>query len=316
MNNSTQRVVNIIIDSSIIGFSIASILISSIMLIFIIYHLIKRKKSPHQVALLLTGNMYFALSLFFIWIIITFQITLEGHIDPDFPSHDNQLCRIHSYFVTVIICAVFYSNTLQAIYRLCRVVVYTRKRFQSFQVYVIAIVLQWIICFMAILPALLFDHFEYVTNDFHCQIPYTSFRSIFLYGAIIYVVPLTITIGCYVFTLRKSRLRQTMTQIQRLTIQRDIIVLFRICILLGLMISFFIPVTIIFIIISSTGYSPWWSSQARWITYVISMSSVTIVLTFISPHVMNLWKNFIRTRKRIHRATVAPVNYQNQLDKY
>jgi hypothetical protein len=97
-----------------------------------------------------------------------------------------------------------------------------------------------------------------------------------------------------------------MTQIQRLAVQRDIIVLFRICILLALMVSFFIPATIIFIISDSTGYLPWWSSQFRWITYVISMSNVTIALTLISPHVMDLWKNFNRTRKVSHRATVGP----------
>jgi hypothetical protein len=84
------------------------------------------------------------------------------------------------------------------------------------------------------------------------------------------------------------------------------IVLFQICILLALMVSFFIQVTIIFITSNSTGYLPWWSSQFRWITYVISMSNATIALALISPHVMDLWKNLHRTRKVSHQATVGP----------
>jgi hypothetical protein len=97
----------------------------------------------------------------------------------DFPLNDNQLCRIRAYFLTVIICSLFYSNALQSIYRLCRVVFYMRKRFQSFQVYIIGIVIQWIIYFLFILPALLFNHFEYLVADFHCQIPYRKFKNNF-----------------------------------------------------------------------------------------------------------------------------------------
>ena len=257
MNCSTDRLINLIIDSSILSLSSASILISFIIIVFIVHHLIKTKTSPHRVALLLTGNMYFALLLFFILIIDTFKVTLDGHIYRNFPSQDDQLCRVRSYLITIVICAIFYSNALQAIYRLCRVVFYRRKKFQSFRIYIVGIILQWIICILVILPAFVLDQFEYVVNDYHCQIPYTESRTIFLYGAIIYVVPLTITVGCYFFTLRNSRMRQAMTQVQRLAVQRDIIVLFRICLLLALMVSFFIPATVIFIINSSTGYLPW-----------------------------------------------------------
>jgi hypothetical protein len=60
MNCSTQRLTNLINDYSILVFSSLSILITITIFVFIVYHLIKRKNSPHRVALLLTGNMYFA----------------------------------------------------------------------------------------------------------------------------------------------------------------------------------------------------------------------------------------------------------------
>lgn len=189
MNSTRERLINITIDCIIIGFSSISSLISITMFTFIIYNLIKRRTNPNRIALLLTANMYLSLILFFILIIITYKITLEGHINIDYKTQNNFSCRIRAYLLTVFICAIFYSNTLQAIYRLCRVVFYTRKIFQSFQIYLIGILFQWIICFLIILPALIFNYYEYLINDYHCQIPYKSFQSIFLYGTIVYHHP-------------------------------------------------------------------------------------------------------------------------------
>jgi hypothetical protein len=44
-------------------------------------------------------------------------------------------------------------------------------------------------------------------------------------------------------------------------------VLFRICVLLGLMFTFFIRATIIFVISNLSGYLSWWSSQVNSKTY-------------------------------------------------
>jgi hypothetical protein len=79
-----------------------------------------------------------------------------------------------------------------------------------------------------------------------------------------------------------------MTRIQQMTVRRDIIVLFRICILLGLLMAFFIPSTIILLIYNFTGYLPWWSSQIQWLVFSLSITSVSIVLALVSPHVRNL----------------------------
>ncbi|CAF1135816.1 unnamed protein product [Adineta steineri] len=311
MNSSTQYITNLIIDYSIIGFSSTGILISISMLTFILYHIIKNKIKSIRIALLLTGNMYFALLLFFTLIIDTYTYTLEGHIYGNIFTNNTKLCRVRAYFVTTVICALFYSNTLQAIYRFCRIIFYMKKKFQSFQIHIIIIVIQWIICFIVTSPALFLNRFEYLPDDYHCQIPYGNFQTIILYGIIIYIIPLTITIGCYIFTLRKmhnenNRFRQIITQIQRFIIQREMNILFRLCILLGFMITFFIPSTIIFLINQFTGYLPWWSSQIRWLSYVLSMICVTIILAFISPHIRNLWINSTGFRKLFPKNKIAP----------
>ena len=118
----------------------------------------------------------------------------------------------------------------------------------------------------------------------------SKFAEIIVYGTIIYVIPLTISVGSYVFTLNKTQ--NVNTNLQRtsmLQLQRDVLVLFRICMILFLIIS-------LFIIHNSIGYVYWWSSQVRWLTHVISLASVTIVLPFVSPNVTKLWRDFIRSR--------------------
>jgi len=162
----------------------------------------------------------------------------------------------------VSVSAIFYSNALQAIYRLCRIVFYTRQSLQSFQLYKIIIIIQWIICFLIILPNLLHGDFKYLIDDYHCQVELTDIRNGLLDAVLAYFIPVSISTGCYIYTLRKIRkgknsLIQTMTHIQQITTRRDVIVLFRICILHGLLIVTVIPSAVILIMYCFTKYSPW-----------------------------------------------------------
>ncbi|UJR20220.1 hypothetical protein I4U23_023351 [Adineta vaga] len=245
--------------------------------------------------------MYLTLLIFCILLLEQYIRVIHGHIYSLISLDDGIYCRFRAYLVLVSICTIFYSNTLQAMYRLCRVVFYLRPSLQSFQLYQILILIQWIICFLIAIPTFLLDDFKYLNTDYHCQIEFTSIRSTMLNGTLAYVIPMDITIGCYMYTVRKMRqgnnsLIQTMTHIQKITARRDLIVLFRICILLGLLMVFYIPSSIILFIYIATGYLPWWSSQIQWLVFSISIICVTIALALISPHVRHLW-----TMKLFHR---------------
>ncbi|CAF0963939.1 unnamed protein product [Adineta steineri] len=294
MNSSIHQLTNLIIDTSIIVMSSLTICLSFGIFCFILYHLIKRKHSANRVALLLIGNMYLTLLIFCILLLEQYTRVIQGHLYLLISLNDGIYCQFRAYFVLVSICTIFYSNTLQAIYRLCRVVFHTRQSLQSFRLYQILILIQWIICFLMIIPTFVLGDFKYLVDDYHCQIEYQSMRSTLLNGTLAYMIPMNTTIGCYMYTVRKMRqgnnsLIHTMTHIQQVTARRDLIVLFRICILLGLLMAFFIPSTIILSIYNFTGYLPWWSSQIQWLVFITSIMCVTIVLAFISPHIRHLW---------------------------
>ena len=243
---------------------------------------------------MLTCNVYFALLVFSLLLAEQYVHVFIGHRYSFLRYNDGVDCPTRAYLQLVSICTIFYSNTLQAIYRLCRVVFYTRPALRSVRLYRIVIVGQWIFCFLIVVPTLLMNDFEYLPDDYHCQIGFTNYRSTLLNGIVAYLVPMNITGGCYVYTLRKIRrghthLLENMSQIQQISARRDLIVLFRICLLLSLLMSFFIPSLVLLVIYQRTGYLAWWASQVQWLVFITSVTCVTVALAVISPHVYNLW---------------------------
>ena len=295
MNSSTRQVANIIIDSWIITLSSIRICISAGLFGFIIYYTIKSKTSVHRVALLLTANVYLSLLLSSILFLEEYICILLGHIYLLISLDNGIFCEIRAYLLFVFMCAICYSNSLQAIYRLCRINFYTKKSLQSFQLYQILIIVQWIVCFLIMIPSLCLDDFKYSINDYSCQLDYTNYRSVLMNGTLSFAIPMGIIVACNAMTIKKMRKRngnliQRMTQLQRMIAQRDLVVLFRLFIVLGiLMIIGIIPIITILIIIFS-GYVPWWPTQIQWLVFNISTTIVSILLISISPHVRNLWK--------------------------
>ncbi|CAF1029813.1 unnamed protein product [Adineta steineri] len=301
MNSSTHRLANIIIDCSIITLTSISICISTGIFSFIIYHVIKFKNSPHRVALLLTANIYFAILFSCVLLLKEYIHVLSGHVYSMNSFNNGIYCQLRAYFLWSSNCTIYYSNTLQSIYRLCRVIFYRKQSLQSFQLYQILILIQWILCFLVMIPGLLLGNFKYLKDDYLCQIDYTSLQDICMNGILAYAIPLYTTIGCYLYTLRKmrrgnNRLILTMTQIQQISARRDLIVLSRICTLLGLLLTISIPAMIAYFIYLSSGYLPWWLSQSQWLAFSLITCIVTIVLLIISPHVRKLWTKKFRPR--------------------
>ena len=58
---------------------------------------------------------------------------------------------------------------------------------------------------LIILPTRLLNDFKYLIDDYHYQLEFTSFRSTSLNGTLAYVIPMSIIIGSYIYTLRKIR---------------------------------------------------------------------------------------------------------------
>ena len=201
---------------------------------------------------------------------------LPGHIYSLASLDDGIYCQIRAYIQWVSMPTVYYSNALQAIHRCCQIVFYTKKSLQTFQLYIFMIVIQWIICFLIVLSSLFLGDFKYNIDDYFCQIQYSNLRGLLVNSTTNYLIPMYITVGCYVFTMRKLRkgnnhLILTMPYIQQTIARRNSVVLFRICLLVGILLITSIPSLISLLIYIFTGYVPWWSVQ---IQYTISILAI------------------------------------------
>ncbi|CAF0866170.1 unnamed protein product [Adineta steineri] len=305
MNSSTNRIGNIIIDCSIISLTSISICISTVVFGFIVYYLIKIKNSPNQLALLLTGNVYLSILFSCILLLKEYIHVLPGHIYSINSLNDGIYCEVRAYFLWASNCTIYYSTTLQSFHRLCRIVFHNRRSLQSIKFYQILILIQWIICFLIMIPGLLLGYFKYSNNDYLCQVDYTSLKNTCINGMLSYAFPVYATMGCYYYTLRKVRKRNH--NLVQASARRDLIVLFRICILVGLLMIIPVPTMIGFFIYFSSGYLPWWLSQFQWFAFSLITNIATIILILISPHVRILWtKTFHHPRH--HPAAIVFAN--------
>ena len=293
MNSSTQETRKIIIDYSIIILALINICISTGLFTCLMYHVIKTRNSPNRVILLLIANMYLALLFCGIMCIIQYFYPLPSQLYLLVSLNDEIYCQIRTYLQLVSVCTIYYSHSIQAIYCLCRIVFYTKRSLQSFRLYKNFVIIQWIICFLIMSPALLVADLKYIKNDYYCQIDFRNLRNILANATVIYLIPIVITFGCYIYTWKnmrrsKNSLIQTTVHNQKLIARRDIIVLSRICILFGLVLSIAIPSLTTLFIYDFTGYLPWWSTEIQWFSFMSTLTIVSVVLALSSPHVRNL----------------------------
>ncbi|UJR11265.1 hypothetical protein I4U23_015447 [Adineta vaga] len=309
MNSSTYQLPNILIDCSIITFSAITICISLAILQLILSELIERKNFPHRVASLLTANVYLSLFFFSVLALEQFVRAYLGHRYLIVSLSDGIYCQFRCYLQWVSICGIMYSNTLQGIYRLCRIVFHTKQVLQSFHFYMKMIVIQWILCFTILIPSFFLDGYKYSVENYYCENDYRNIQSTFFNGAFSYSIPLEVTTTCYVYTWMKmhrrdNNLLQTMSRIREMSARRDLIVLFRICIIHGLLLVFFTPSVILLFIYIGTGYVPWWSSQVQWLVLSFSIACVSVLLLFVSPYVRELWIKRFHRQHRHDQTTV------------
>ncbi|CAF0929913.1 unnamed protein product [Adineta ricciae] len=238
--------------------------------------------------------MYLSIILSCVLLLKEYIRILPGHLFSLDTLDDGILCQIRAYFLWTSNCTIYYSIMLQSLYRLCRILYHTKQRFLSLRFYELLILLQWIFCFLIMIPGLFLGDYIYSQGDYLCQIDYTKWKNIILNGILAYYIPINVTIGCYFYTLRKIKQDRhstvfTVARIQQVTARRDLIVISRLCVLFGLLTMISIPAVTGYFIYVFTGYLPWWLSSLQWLVFSLIMNIVTIVLVFISPQVRILF---------------------------
>ncbi|CAF0983486.1 unnamed protein product [Adineta steineri] len=285
----SAQVTNIILDLLIIGSATLAVLVSLIMILIMLIHksTIKRDRTAH----LLCINMYASLLIGCGMILIIYCYTLYGHIYINI-SFDGPWCYAQAYLLYVSGCGFFYSYLLQAIYRLCRIVHYTKPSLQSFRLYVYGIIIQWILSFLQVIPVLLLRTFEYLSQDYHCQIAIYNVRGLIMGLSMVHMIPISLTTICCIYTMmyirRRSVIRKSIRQ--QANDRRDFLVLKRIFILLSILIASGMPTLGISLFFQISGYLPLWSTQFQWLTATFSIFTVSVILIFVSPNIPKFWK--------------------------
>ena len=296
----SKQTINIILDCLILVHAFIVILICIGMILIILFHksTIKTDRAAH----LLSINMYVSLLIGCTIMFDIYSYTLYGHIYGDI-SFDGKWCYIKAYFFYVSGCGFFYSYLLQAIYRLCRIVFYRNSTFQSCRCYVYGIVIQSLLSFVQVIPVFFLGVFEYLPNDYHCQIAIHNIFGLITGLSLVHMIPISLTTICYIYTaiyIRKSSARVRSMR-QQVKDRRDFLVQRRIFVLLTAMIASGMPTLGISLYSRLTGYVPFWATQFQWLSATFAMCVVSIILIFISPNLKNFWKSSLPKQRALLR---------------
>jgi hypothetical protein len=285
----SKQVTNIVLDSLIIVFSVITVLVSIAMILIMLFY--KSTIRGDRTAHLLIINIYVSLFIGCAMSLDIYCYTLYGHLYVNV-SFDGPWCYIKAYLFYVSGCGFFYSYFLQAIYRLCRIVFYTKPALQTYKLYVYGIIVQWLLSFLQVIPVLVLGTFEYLPYDYHCQIPIQNIRGLIIGLSLVHLIPVSLTTACYIYTMMYIRKYSAIVKSvrQQANDSRDALVLRRIFVLLGVIIGSGMPTLGISLFSQFSGYLPYWSSQFQWLSATSSICCVSVILIFVSPNLQKFWK--------------------------
>ncbi len=279
--------VNILFDILILIFSLTGILTSFVILFLIFHH---RHQYPINTSILLLCNTYLSIILTCLTLFDMFIYNLYSIAYPHI-SFNNWWCYSRAYLQHVGLCLIYYSYLLQACFRFTRIIFYQYKKLiQSIRFMFRFIFIQWLMAFILILPNLLLRSFEYASPAYHCLILYPNFLGLLITTLIIFYFPI-ITIGSIyfyiIYYMRQIKTSSIQRNRQRST-ERDIIVLHRIVILVGMLLILSIPAILLWLGYIITGYFYPFSYHLQWLTFAFSLSILSIVSIFLTPQLQEL----------------------------
>ena len=293
----TQTLINITFYSLTIFFSIVQFSISLYALTLMIIR--RQIFREHRIDYLLFANTYLAALMIAVFFLDMCAYSIYGHLHVDV-SFDGWWCKIKGYLLYISGCTFFHTFALQGIYRFCRILHQTKIRLQSFRLYVILSGSLWIFTSLELLTSFLIGDIEYIINDYHCQFVPTSIRGSFTVYTIGFVIPFTITVCCYMWTMYNIR-KQTAalsTIDQQASVQRDMVVMKRLMIFLTVLTTAAAPHVFLPVIYLITGALPEFVISLEWLITSIAIVCVLIILFFITPQL---------TKRRVGLPALDPI---------
>ncbi|UJR14484.1 hypothetical protein I4U23_001481 [Adineta vaga] len=164
---------------------------------------------------------------------------------------------------------------------------------------------QWLTSFLVILYALIWHYFEYLPENYHCQIAFTNFQGLIIILLIVYFGPTIASKIIYVYIIyhTKHQINVTTQQIRYRAMQRDLIVLRRVIIIITTVLLLSLPTLILWIYYIVTGYLHPLSYHLEWVLFSISLVFLSIASAIITSQIRQLillkWKHNQRVQPMI-----------------
>lgn len=299
-------IIKIIFDSiNLIFLSLATFICIAI-LILIFWHI---RPLISNIPILLTCNTYISLGLVNIVMLIIYAYNFYGDLYQTV-SVNNSWCQFRAYMAYSGYTALYYSCLLQSMFRLFRVIFYRQRILQSSLYFMIAIIIQWILSFLIPLYNYLHNDYQYIPLEYRCWISFTNILGLGIALVTIYLIPLTSMIFIYLYLLghvRRPNHRQR-HQWQRISNERDMLILKRIVMCVVAMCALGIPSVIIWFIYMVNKYLIPLSYHIQGLSLVIGLFLITVCFIFITPQIKDIFK---QNRRQILPMTVIKTNQMN-----
>lgn len=153
------------------------------------------------------------------------------------------------------------------------------------------VVIQWLVDFLCILPLYLLNYFHYIPQYYYCEILLNDNRGILLMSTITYTFPMIAMSSIYYYILyymKKSKSQSIFLGNRQVANQRDLFILGRILILVGLLIMLGIPTLIVWFVYVFAGYANPIGYRLGWALFIFSLSILPIAAIFITPQLREL----------------------------
>lgn len=260
--------------------------------IYVLFMLISQRWNlrKHRIDTLLYGNTYFSLIIISLFFLDMSIYSIYGQIHSTV-SFDGLWCQIKGYFLYGAGCTFFHTFLLQSFYRLNRILYRTNLFLQSFRLYLSLSIAVWFFVYLELLPSFLIGDIEYLSSDYHCQFSLASVRGSLIVCSIGFLLPFTLTLFCYVFTMYRVHQQSLAlyTLDQHRSIRRDLFVLKRLAILLTFVTAVAAPHALMPIVYAMTGFLPDWITSLEWVLTSFALVSVSIVLVIVTSHLKKVF---------------------------
>lgn len=141
MNNHPESITGLALTIRTLGLSLMVASISTFVLVTIAYHYNKgQRKSDERVALVLSASVYLVIFTLMMVIISMNIHTILGDLYGD--DFNSFWCIFRGYLLTLLPCTLYHMFVIQAFFRLCRIVYFSRRRLQSFRFYILVVPVQ------------------------------------------------------------------------------------------------------------------------------------------------------------------------------